>query len=55
VDKVDLAPFPGRSTDEPLLESTHPAGIFMCADIGRVESVAHVISDFGCSISDLRN
>ena len=42
VDQVDTAPFPGRPTDEPLLESTNPTGLCMYADIRRVEVVADV-------------
>jgi hypothetical protein len=42
VDQVDTAPFPGRPTDEPLLESANPTGLCMYADIRRVEAVADV-------------
>lgn len=42
VDQVDTAPVKGRSADEPLLESTYPVGVFMYADIGRVEIMADV-------------
>ena len=44
VDQVDIAPFQGRSVDEPLLESINTHGICMYADIGDLEDLAYVKS-----------
>ena len=46
VDKMDVAPVQGGSTNGIMLEGVNPNSIFMYADIGRVEALAYVISDF---------
>jgi len=42
MDQVDAAPFPGRPTNEPVLEGTYAAGFYMYAGIGGMEVVVNV-------------
>ena len=43
VDTLDITPTARWPANEPVLESTNPAGIFVYADIGYLESVFNVI------------